>query len=182
MVVKFSVGVANIDLVGLCAKLPFLEYNRAKFAAAMMRLQEPKTTLLIFSAGNMVCTGGKNMDETRYAARLLVRVLNENGYPAARLNELYGTNCVAGTDVRCPLRLQDIATEHSLNTSYEPQVFPGCVFRRFHGEKVVFLVFRTGKMVITGVQDYHTVQRLTPLFYEEVLQHFQSVAKTHKTD
>ena len=37
-----------------------VEYNPKRFAAAIMRIREPKTTALIFRSGKMVCTGAKS--------------------------------------------------------------------------------------------------------------------------
>ena len=41
----------SIDLVKLCMKLPFIEYNAKRFAAAVLRLVVPKTTCLCSDRG-----------------------------------------------------------------------------------------------------------------------------------
>lgn len=51
------------------------EYNPRRFAAVVMRLRSPKTTALIFASGKMVCTGAKNEDASRIAARKFARII-----------------------------------------------------------------------------------------------------------
>ena len=45
------------------------EYNPWRFAAVIMWLKIPKTTALIFASGKMVCTGAKNEECAKVAAR-----------------------------------------------------------------------------------------------------------------
>ena len=45
----------------------------------------------------------------------------------------------------------DLAKDHGAFVSYEPDLFPGLVLR-ISDPKVVFLVFRSGKVVITGAR------------------------------
>ena len=42
--------------------------NKQRFAAAIMRIRNPKTTALIFASGKMVCTGAKTEALAREAA------------------------------------------------------------------------------------------------------------------
>ena len=58
VVATFSVG-KKLDLVGLCLKYRFCEYQPARFAALTVRSTEPRTTCLAFASGKMVCTGAK---------------------------------------------------------------------------------------------------------------------------
>jgi transcription initiation factor TFIID TATA-box-binding protein len=40
-----------------------------------MRLRDPKTTALVFSSGKMVCTGAKDEEKSRIAARKYARII-----------------------------------------------------------------------------------------------------------
>ena len=69
VVATFNIGIDRVDLRDLALTRPFIEYNPHKFAAATMRIAEPRTTALAFASGNMVCTGAKNEAVSRLASR-----------------------------------------------------------------------------------------------------------------
>jgi len=48
----------NLYQIGLQGRN--VEYKPKRFAAAIMRIRDPKTTALIFRSGKMVCTGAKS--------------------------------------------------------------------------------------------------------------------------
>lgn len=50
----------KLDLREIAIKSRNCEYKPKRFAAAIMRIRDPKTTALIFASGKMVCTGAKS--------------------------------------------------------------------------------------------------------------------------
>ena len=54
-------------------------------------------------------------------------------------------------DCRFPIQLETFALEHHKYCSYEPELFPGLIYRMIK-PKVVCLVFVSGKVVITGAK------------------------------
>lgn len=46
-----------------------VEYKPKRFAAAIMRIRDPKTTALIFASGKMVCTGAKSEEMSETASK-----------------------------------------------------------------------------------------------------------------
>ena len=69
VVATFNLGVDHLDLRAIALEKPFIEYNPQKFAAATIRIREPRTTALAFASGNMVCTGAKTEVHSRLAGR-----------------------------------------------------------------------------------------------------------------
>ena len=69
VVATFNLGVDHLDLRAIALAKPFVEYNPQKFAAASLRIRNPRTTALAFASGNMVCTGAKSEDSARQASR-----------------------------------------------------------------------------------------------------------------
>lgn len=59
----------KIDLHKLAMYGRNVEYNQKRFAAAIIRIRDPKTTALVFQSGKMVCTGAKSEEESRTAAK-----------------------------------------------------------------------------------------------------------------
>jgi transcription initiation factor TFIID TATA-box-binding protein len=51
------------------------EYNPKRFAAAILRIRDPKTTCLVFANGNCVITGAKSIDDSRLAATNYLRIV-----------------------------------------------------------------------------------------------------------
>ena len=124
------------------------EYNPKRFAAVIMRIRSPRTTALIFSSGKMVCTGAKSEDDSRLAARKYARIIQKLGF-SAKFMDFKIQNIVGSIDVGFCLRLECFHTCHSQFCSYEPELFPGLIYR-LHEPKVVLLIFVSGKVVITG--------------------------------
>ena len=145
-----SLGVENIDLRKLALEKNFLEFNPLTFAAATFRIRSPRTTCLLFASGNMVITGSSNEHESRLAARKYCAVLQKCNL-RVMFKDFGIQNIVASANVGFTINLQDIADEYSSYASYDPDLFPGLVFRSVQ-PKLVFLIFRSGKIVITGAK------------------------------
>uniref|UniRef100_A0A7E4WDM2 TATA-box-binding protein n=1 Tax=Panagrellus redivivus TaxID=6233 RepID=A0A7E4WDM2_PANRE len=126
------------------------EYNPKRFAAVIMRIREPRTTALIFSSGKMVCTGAKSEEASRLAARKYARIIQKLGF-AAKFTEFKIQNMVGSCDVKFPIQLEGLSVTHSQFSSYEPELFPGLIYRMVQ-PRVVLLIFVSGKVVITGAK------------------------------
>ncbi|OIR57408.1 MAG: TATA-binding protein (TBP) [Amphiamblys sp. WSBS2006] len=140
----------RLDLKTIAMQARNAEYNPKRFAAVIMRIREPKTTALIFSSGKMVVTGAKSEEMSRLASRKYARIVHKLGFPAKFL-EFKIQNIVASCDVRFPIRLEGLALGHSQFCSYEPELFPGLIYRMVQ-PKIVLLVFVSGKIVLTGAK------------------------------
>lgn len=150
VVATFNLGVDHLNLRAIALEKPFVEYNPQKFAAATLRIREPRTTALAFASGNMVCTGAKTEVESRYAGRKYVRILQKHGIPVSFSNFKI-QNIVASAEVPHCLKLMEMSRAYGPYVSYEPDLFPGLIFRTT-APKLVFLLFRSGKIVITGAK------------------------------
>ncbi|MDA7838947.1 TATA-box-binding protein [bacterium] len=150
VVATFNLGVDHLDLRAIALRKPFIEYNPQKFAAATIRIREPRTTALAFASGNMVCTGAKTESHARLAGRKYVRILQKHGIPVSFRNFKI-QNIVASAEIPHCLKLLELSRAYGPYVSYEPDLFPGLVFRTT-APKLVFLLFRSGKIVITGAR------------------------------
>lgn len=163
-VATFSLGLTNLNLRDISQKLVYCDFNPPKFAAMTIRIQNPKTTALTFSSGNMVCTGSKNIYESLLACRKYTRLLQNAGIKVC-FKDFNVQNIVASAGVPFPLKLQQLASDHGPYVSYEPTLFPGAVLR-VENPKVVFLLFRSGKVVITGAKDILQIKNAFLCIYE----------------
>mmetsp|Transcript_3340 Transcript_3340/g.5370 ORF Transcript_3340/g.5370 Transcript_3340/m.5370 type:complete len:210 (+) Transcript_3340:314-943(+) len=145
------------------------EYNPKRFAAVIMRIREPKTTALIFSSGKMVCTGAKSEDNARLAARKFARIIQKLDFPA-QFKEFKIQNIVGSCDVKFPIRLELLAVRHASYCSYEPELFPGLIYRMID-PKVVLLIFVSGKIVLTGAKEKSHIHEAFRLIYETLQEY-----------
>lgn len=70
-------------------------------------------------------------------------------------------NIVGSIDVGFCLRLECFHTCHTNFSSYEPELFPGLIYR-LHDPKVVLLIFVSGKVVITGTYITYKLNNTAP--------------------
>ncbi|KAG1654448.1 TATA-box-binding protein [Nymphon striatum] len=140
----------KLDLKKIALHARNAEYNPKRFAAVIMRIREPRTTALIFSSGKMVCTGAKSEEQSRLAARKYARIVQKLGFPA-KFQEFKIQNMVGSCDVKFPIRLEGLVLLHNQFSSYEPELFPGLIYRMVK-PRIVLLIFVSGKVVLTGAK------------------------------
>jgi|EP00900_Chrysochromulina_parva_P017361 transcription initiation factor TFIID TATA-box-binding protein len=149
------------------------EYNPKRFSAVIMRIRDPKTTALIFRSGKMVVTGAKSEEQARNAARKYARIIQKLEFPV-RFTDFKIQNIVGSCDVRFPIRLEGLAYKHSHFAHYEPELFPGLVYRMTQ-PKIVLLIFVSGKVVLTGGKVRNEIYTAFDQIYP-VLQEFRKTA------
>jgi len=167
------VATVNLDCSDLNLKYIALharnaEYNPKRFAAVIMRIREPKSTALIFSSGKLVCTGSKSEQDAYTAARKFARILQKLNF-VVTIKEFKVQNMVGSCDVRFPIRLEGLASAHSVYCSYEPELFPGLIYR-MQEPKVVLLIFVSGKVVLTGAKKREDIYKAFENIYAVLLQ------------
>ena len=125
------------------------EYNPRKVNAVVLRFRSPRATALVYSNGKVMVTGSHSADDARTTCKKVAKIVSKCGHPLVRYAEFKIENIVASTDVRYPVRLEGLAYEHRGSCSYEPELFPGLVYRLLE-PKISLLIFVSGKIVITG--------------------------------
>jgi len=141
----------EFDLHKIEAELEDAEYNKEKFPGLVYRTKNPKAAFLIFTSGKVVCTGAKNAEDVHLVitnmAEMLKSIGIENIYSEPMINV---QNMVASADLGTKLNLNAITLGLGMeNVEYEPEVFPGLVYR-IKVPKIVVLIFSSGKLVVTG--------------------------------
>ena len=80
-------------------------------------------------------------------------------------------NIVGSTGLDVPINLVKLHEEYGANCSYEPELFPGLIFR-LRKPKIVFLLFRSGRLVVTGGRTEKQIHKYWDGFYELVLRRY----------
>jgi len=140
----------KIDLKKLASNATGLEYNPEKFPGVVYRIKKPKLAMLIFSSGKVICTGARSKDDIKVAVKKLIDKLKEGGTIVTGEPKVEVQNIVASASLGFEVNLDMLAMECE-NTEYEPEQFPGLVFSLAE-PKTVMLVFKSGRMIITGAK------------------------------
>ncbi|MHA1612656.1 MAG: TATA-box-binding protein [Promethearchaeota archaeon] len=158
----------NMDLLHIAKMYPDVEYNPEKFPGLVMRNREPKATTLVFSNGKMVITGMKHSDEAKLVASKVIGRVSKIGIKISN-PVITIQNIVASGDINCSIDL-NLASVVMENAMYEPEVFPGLIYR-MKDPKTVFLLFSTGKIVCTGAKNKEMVAKACSNVYSDVREY-----------
>jgi transcription initiation factor TFIID TATA-box-binding protein len=140
----------KVDLNAVVKGYPGVEYRPEQVPGLVFRLKRPKTATLIFNSGKMVCTGAKSEKEARRAVAKVIKELKRGGIIIISKPELKIQNIVASASLSGLIDLEKAA--YTLGrTMYEPEQFPGLIYR-MEEPKVVILLFASGKLVCTGAK------------------------------
>ena len=146
-----STGIGQeINLKQATLALEGADYDPKRFPGLVYRTKDPKTAALLFRSGKIVCTGAKSIDEAYKGIENIFQSLRDIGIDVKGTPEIKVQNIVASADLHSTLNLNAIAIGLGLeNIEYEPEQFPGLVYR-ISDPKVVVLLFGSGKLVVTG--------------------------------
>ncbi len=151
VVVTVNVEIKEkIDLNIIARKYNNTEYNPERFPGLVMWINDPKATFLIFSTGKIVVTGLRKAEEPERGVDKAIKNLKKAGIKVSN-PEIAIQNIVASGDLHMNIDL-NMAAIVMENVMYEPEVFPGLIYRMVE-PKTVFLIFSNGKIVCTGAKD-----------------------------
>jgi transcription initiation factor TFIID TATA-box-binding protein len=68
-------------------------------------------------------------EQAKLAGRKFARIVQKVGYPAAKFSSFKVQNIVASCDVKFPIRLEGLVYAHGQFANYEPELFPGLIYR-----------------------------------------------------
>jgi transcription initiation factor TFIID TATA-box-binding protein len=141
----------DVPLEKMAATLSNTEYNPEQFPGLVIRIKEPKTSALIFSSGKVVCTGARTIENVHASIKKIIKSLEKINVKIKIKPEIKIQNIVASGSVGMDLNLNVLAMKLD-NTEYEPEQFPGLVYKLMSPIKATFLLFSNGKIVCTGTK------------------------------
>ena len=102
------------------------------------------------------------------ASRKFARILQKIGFHVT-FSDFQVRNVVGTSSLGFPINLEKMAVSQKEFCNYEPEIFPGLVYRMLE-ERVVVLVFVTGKIVLTGAKSKELMdnafRRIYPILFE----------------
>jgi len=141
----------SVSLTKLARTQPNTEYNPDTFPGLVLRVKKPKSAVLVFSSGNLVCTGTKSVSQVRDVVQQVIKQLKKVGVNVKIKPKITVQNIVASGAINLSLNLNTLALELE-NTEYEPEQFPGLVYK-LKDPTATFLLFSNGKLVCTGTKN-----------------------------
>ena len=127
------------------------EYNPEQFPGLVLRIKEPKSAVLVFSSGNLVCTGTKSVAQVKQVIDAVIKQIAKIGIKITDKPKITVQNIVASGSIDFSLNLNFLALQLE-NTEYEPEQFPGLVYK-LADPPATFLLFSNGKLVCTGTKN-----------------------------
>jgi len=124
--------------------------NPKRFPGVIFRVSQPKLAMLIFRTGKVICSGARSRDEIEIAVQKLLKKFRKANIEIKAKPKIEIQNIVASSSLNFRVNLDVLAIECE-NTEYEPEQFPGLIFR-LDEPKTVMLVFRSGKIIVTGAK------------------------------
>lgn len=147
----------EFNLEKLAKSLDGARYDPEVFPGIAYKSEDPSASFLIFSSGKMNCVGARSMNDARLAIKKLTKKLRKAGVKVKSEPKVEVQNMVASFDFGREFDLERIARSFE-NTEYEPEVFPGLVFR-LDDPPVVVLLFVSGKGVCAGAKSMRDVKK-----------------------
>lgn len=146
----------DVPLHKIVSHMEGTEYEPEQFPGLVYRLKDPKVAALIFSSGKIVCTGAKSPKDSERAIGKVVEMIESAGVKVPGKPKIRIENIVASAKLGRELNL-DLIAFNLENAEYEPEQFPGLVYR-IPDPKVAFLLFGSGKIVCTGGRSIENVR------------------------
>ncbi len=141
----------DVPLTKLAKTIANTEYNPEQFPGLVLRIKQPKSAVLVFSSGNLVCTGTKSVSQVKQVIEQVIKTLKKIKVVITDKPKITVQNIVASGNINMMLNLNFLALELK-NTEYEPEQFPGLVYK-LENPPATFLLFSNGKLVCTGTKD-----------------------------
>ena len=149
----------NLDNIGEC--LSNSSYDPRRFPGLFLRINAPKSVLIIFRSGKIILTGIKVFDDIDSILEFLITQFNHkklmNNSLVKEKFKVKVVNIVITADLNNKIDL-DLASIILENAIYEPEVFPGLMYKHDDPVKSTFLIFSTGKLVFTGIDRKEVIE------------------------
>ncbi|TMW67601.1 hypothetical protein Poli38472_011221 [Pythium oligandrum] len=163
---------SGIDVKQLALLVRNADYKPRGFGALVLRFQDPRASIMVYKSGKFVVVGTTHPDEAKVALDKFLSILQKISFPH-ELGSFTIANVVGSLDVKFRIRLEGLASGHIRFSTYEPELFPGLIYRMLR-PKCTLLVFVSGKIVVTGAKIDEAVCKLYPVLLQYRLRSSQS--------
>lgn len=138
-----------------------------EFNAAFLRIQEDEELVILYTSGKYILRGGDDFDRMHEVKTKFLKTLSDLGVEfQTTVFEVKNVVCVG--DLETTVNLNSAVLTLGLeNTEYEPEQFPGVIYRP-EESSCVLLLFSSGKVVVTGGATHEAAQSAFELLHKKL--------------
>src|SRR3990172_12806050 len=92
-----------VSLTKLAITQSNTEYNPEQFPGLVLRVKKPKSAVLVFSSGNLVCTGTKSIAQVKEVIQEVIKQLKKIGVNVSIKPKIEVQNIVASGSINLDL-------------------------------------------------------------------------------
>ena len=164
---------AELDLETLSEEIGQLRarYDPEKYPGMYLRFEEDAPLITLYRTGKYIITGPTSRTELFDLRERFLSFLSNIGVIENATDEWFSVqNYVCTEDLNQTLNLNALAIGLGLeHTEYEPEQFPGLIYRPPEQDGVV-LLFATGKIVITGCRSIEAAEEIFADLKDDLMQ------------
>lgn len=164
---------AELDLETLSEEIgePRARYDPEKYPALYLRFEEDTPLITLYRTGKYIITGPTSETELYDLRGRVLNFLSDIGAIYDATDEWFSVqNYVCTEDLDQTLNLNALAIGLGLEqTEYEPEQFPGLIYRP-PGQDGVVLLFASGRIVITGSRTIEAAEEIFADLKDDLMQ------------
>ena len=161
---------AEFDLERVAADIGSIaEYDPDKYPGMYLRFRENDPLIIVYRTGKYIVTGADSKEEAHAIRERFLNLLADNRMIAEPDDEWFRVqNLVCTAELGESLNLNALVIGLGLeSTEYEPEQFPGLIYRPSGADSVV-LLFASGRVVITGSPNLDEAEETLAALQDEV--------------
>ena len=156
-IVALANSGCELNLTHIALLIKNAQYNPKKFNALIMRLKKPKSVALIFDSGKLIVTGTTNENKVLFKSFQIINIVS---------------SCNVNFDIALTKLNTYLYYKYSSiknKFSYEPEVFPGLIYR-MEKPKITVLIFGSGKINFVGAKKQEDITEAYKKIYPLVVK------------
>jgi len=147
----------ELDLQKICSSRDNCEYEPEIYFALIYKIPKPKISILVNKSGKIIFTGAKSMGDIESARDIFFNDLKKLGYnPLKNVIKIQNLIVLVKLDER--ISIYDTIIKYNTNIEYCPEKFPAGILRN-KDPKFTALIFNSGKISITGLKDFDSIDK-----------------------
>ena len=159
----------EIELTRLAADIQGVKFDPDKYPGAYVRIEGVEPLITVYRTGKYIVTGSKSDEEAYSCRHQFLKLLSEEEVldkPDDDWFSMQNYVCTGALDQVQNLNALAIGLWLE-STEYEPEQFPGLVYRP-ENHPVVILIFASGKVVVTGAKELNQAEEAFQSLREEL--------------
>ncbi len=150
----------RLDISNILKHLPEAEYEPDRFPALLYHQNQPRSLIILFNNGKLICTGLGSIVDTGDVMHDLVRRLEECGEAIFDTYRVEVESIIASADMGKKLDIEVLYKNRALpNAELSTEEVKALVYRPpFEG--ITCLIFPSGRIAFTGAKDVEQVERV----------------------